>query len=194
MRLITLTPELICSNYEEHMCEDFPPVELKPLKNILLALEKGIYQCFGLVDESDYTESQAPRLYGYAYLIKVGEEYLIDYLAIYPEYRDQGLGSELLKLIGTELSNATSILVEVEDPSSSSSPEELETRERRLSFYLRNGLISTGVNALCFSVPYRLLEFKSVPRLHSQSEIRKLYKLVYKTMLPPKMYEENIKV
>lgn len=196
MKLINLTLEQVAFNYNQHMCEDFPPVELKPLKNILMALANDIYLCLGLVDD-DYQnlpDSQDLKLYGYAYLIKVGSDYLIDYLAIRPSYRDQGLGSELLRLIGSRLEDATSILVEVEDPSKSSSPDELKTRFRRLSFYLNNGLINTNVNALCFTVPYRILEFTNVPRLHSPDEIKELYRLIYKTMLPPKMYEENIEV
>lgn len=72
--------------------------------------------------------------------------------------------------------------------------EELIIRERRLAFYLRNGLISTGVNALCFTVPYRILEFESGSGCpHSEDEIKDLYRLIYKTMLPPEMYKSLLR-
>ena len=74
---------------------DFPPSELKPLSMIYDAIERGIYECLGLMDGTD--------IVGYAYLIRKGDDYLIDYLAVCPDRRNAGLGSEMLRLLGEYL-------------------------------------------------------------------------------------------
>lgn len=190
IKLLKLNHEQIITNYEEHMTKDFPAVELKPLKNILAALDKGIYECLGLYINID---GEGLELVGYAYLIKTNNEYLVDYLAIYKGHRGQGLGGTLLRLLSSHLKDASSIILEVEDPNFAIDSYERDMRERRLRFYLNNGLIDTSVNTICFSVPYNILEF-NVGRLHSPDEIRELYKMLYKAMLTPEMYEENIEV
>ena len=63
-----------------------------------------------------------------------------------------------MQLLKEELSNAESIVGEVEDPNSGKTEEEQKNRIRRISFYLRNGCRDTGVKAKVFGVKYRILE------------------------------------
>jgi hypothetical protein len=62
---------------------------------------------------------------------------LLDYMAVKPEYRKHGLGSEFLKNINkiTGLKNKL-YLMEVEDPKTG--PDQ-ETKQRRVYFYRKNG-------------------------------------------------------
>jgi GNAT superfamily N-acetyltransferase len=62
---------------------------------------------------------------------------LLDYMAVKPEYRKHGLGSEFLKNIYriTGLKNRF-FLIEVEDPKTG--PDQ-ETKQRRVYFYRKNG-------------------------------------------------------
>lgn len=183
MRLVSIDKLLLSRIYEDRMVNDFPPDELKPLQIMLDAIDKGIYECYGLENESS--------LVGYAMFVKNDEDYLVDYLAIFDEYRNRGLGGEFLKLLAKEKVNASSILVEVEDPLFAEDSEDKDLRVRRFNFYIRNGLIDTGVKALCFGVHYSLLEFKT-NTIHSKEDIRELYKKRYKAILPEKMYRSNI--
>lgn len=76
MKLSSLNKKQIETIYQERMKIDFPPNELKPLSMIYDAIERGIYECLGLMDGTD--------IVGYAYLIRKGDDYLIDYLGSLP--------------------------------------------------------------------------------------------------------------
>lgn len=208
MKLDTLTAEQIKEVYETRMKEDFPPDELKPLPMIYKLLETGNYECLGLFwEESEGTNSFAKvpkkqnenfshadcekKLAGYTFLNKVGSDYLIDYLATFPNQRNQGLGGIMLQLLCDKLKTATSILGEVENPAMEQNEVLRNLQSRRVQFYLRNGFWDTGVTATCFGVPFLLIETGHGGR-HSQEEIQKLYKMHYKTMLPKNLYEENV--
>ena len=80
MKLSSLNKKQIETIYRERMKIDFPPNELKPLSMIYDAIERGIYECLGLMDGTD--------IVGYAYLIRKGDDYLIDYLAVCPDRRN----------------------------------------------------------------------------------------------------------
>lgn len=92
MRLERLTKEQLSGIYNERMVIDFPPAELKPLFVILEAYDKGIYEGLGLYDGGE--------LVGYTYLLKQSTNCLVDYLAIYPDKRNTGVGTHLLRLLG----------------------------------------------------------------------------------------------
>ena len=60
-------------------------------------------------------------------------------------------------IAGPFLADADAVLLEVDEPDAAVTPEELDTRNRRLAFYLRNGLHDSGVRADVYGVTYRLL-------------------------------------
>ena len=53
MKLSSLNKKQIETIYQERMKIDFPPSELKPLSMIYDAIERGIYECLGLMDGTD---------------------------------------------------------------------------------------------------------------------------------------------
>ncbi len=130
------------------------------------------------------------KILGYAFLIKLESDYLIDYLATYPELRNQGIGATMLSLLGEYMHGATSIIGEVEDPKFASTKEEMVLQSRRLNFYLRNGFAQTSVRANGFGVPFIIITLNT--KL-SDEDVLKIYKRIYKTHLPANLYEENIK-
>ena len=73
MRLMTLTKDQLSDLYNDRMRKDFPPSELKPLFVMLDAVDKGIYETLGLYDGEE--------IVGYSCLVKLGNDYLVDYLA-----------------------------------------------------------------------------------------------------------------
>ena len=152
MKLSVLNIAKIKEIYETRMVIDFPKAELKPMKYIIEAVNVGIYECLGLY-ENEYC-------IGYTFLVKQGNSYLIDYIAIYPDKRNKGAGSTLLRLLNEYLADADIVIVEVEDSKYANSDEEKDLQTRRLGFYLRNGCIDTGLRVRCFGVPFRV-EFYS---------------------------------
>lgn len=172
--------------YIKHMKKDFPKNELKPLSMIINSLESGKYRCYGLFENEE--------LYGYAcfvFLHKDDKKYcLLDYFAVLSDRRDKGIGSEFLKILREKFTGTEIFLCESEDTKNSSG-EELTTRKRRISFYLRNNFIDTTVRANVFGVDYILLEF-DLGKTHSGEDIRKSYIDIYSVILPKSKLEKNI--
>lgn len=161
--------------------ESFPTDELKPLERILADMARGRYHCMGLTKEN--------QLLGAAYFVRTEQHLLLDYLLILPSYRNQGLGSAFLHLLTNRFSEADSVLVEVDDPAYT-----LDLiAARRLRFYLRNGFISTGVQAYVFGVHYLILRFADE---HSPSAetVKEIYSGHYHAQLSRRMYEQNVKI
>jgi len=182
-----LNKEQIEKVYNECMKVDFPPNELKPLAMIYKAMDEGVYFCYGLMEKEN--------ILGYAYLMKLrdSEDYLIDYIATDCNRRNQGLGAVILKELQELLKNADSVIGEVENPEMADREEDRVLQQRRYGFYMRNGLMDTGVLATCFGVPFIILEQKC-RKTHTKEEIISLYKAHYKALLPKEMYEKNIRI
>jgi GNAT superfamily N-acetyltransferase len=169
------------------MKNDFPKNELKPLARIFYLLDNGQYVCYGIFDED--------KLCGYAYFAVLNEDgkyYLLDYFATVDGMRGKGIGSEFLGMLYTQLSDAEMVICEAESPEGTAG-EELELRNRRIDFYLRNRYIATGVNATAFGVDFVLLEL-DLGKKHSKDEVREYYLKLYRSFLPEKMFKEHIKV
>lgn len=166
--------------YEERIKKDFHPLEVKPLDAILECLKERKYECFSFFADT--------KQIGYCFFVKKGNDYLIDYLAIYPFYRNQGYGSELLNEIRKYLQNAGNILLETEDPSYYEGDRK-QRAQRRFCFYLRNGFIQTGIRVECFQTHYLLL---SMIQELSSEKARDIYSSLYKSILSDEMYSLNL--
>ncbi|WP_292194831.1 GNAT family N-acetyltransferase [Butyrivibrio sp.] len=169
--------------YETRMVIDFPKAELKPLKNIIEAVNSGIYECLGLFE--------GEACIGYTFLVKQGESFLIDYIAIYPDKRNNGAGSQLLRLLYEYLAAAKVVILEVEDPEYAKSPEEKDLQTRRLGFYMRNGCVDTRLRVRCFGVPFIILSLGK-ENGGEPDFLWELYNSYYEAVLPKEMYEKNI--
>lgn len=182
MKLSSLNKKQIETIYQERMKIDFPPSELKPLSMIYDAIEQGIYECLGLMDETD--------IVGYAYLIRKEDDYLIDYLAVYPDRRNAGLGGEMLRLLGEYLAQADSIIGEVENPEFAEDEADRKLQTRRYGFYMRNGFRDSGVRVTCFGVPFILIEMGK--HTHTEDEMRKLYEQHYRSVLSAERFAKHV--
>ena len=184
MDLKTLTKDQLSNLYNDRMRKDFPPSELKPLFVMLDAVDKGIYEALGLYDGEE--------MVGYSCMVKEGTDSLVDYLAIYPEKRNNGIGSILVKLLYDHIDSAGSFIIEVEDPDYARDDEDRKLRIRRMDFYLRNGCFDTGVRAKCFGVEFILLGMGK-KKLEKQ-KCWDTYSSIYRSILPRDMYDENIEL
>ena len=187
LRLVVLTPEQLETVYYVHMTEDFPPDERKPLGMITMRVAEGGYTCYGLRDGS--------TLVGYAFCMRAETDgiaaYLLDYFAIFPDRRGRGYGSACLKLLTAQLTDAQMLLIETEHPDAAPDDRARAVRQRRERFYLRSGCMDSGVTALVFGVRYRLLTL-SASGVQEPAFVRAVYETLYREMLPPEMYRQNI--
>lgn len=187
MKIYELNRDEIIDIYNTRMVKDFPTDELRPLNLILGPYDKGTYLCYALIDELETPKATL----GYAFFIKMGTDYLFDYLAISDVKRNSGIGTSFLKLLKEKFTDSTSVIGEVEDPSYAENDSNKDLQTRRLNFYLRNGYLDTGVRVKLFGVDYIVLEM-DLGAAHSESEIKELYLNQYKNMLPKKLFDSMV--
>ncbi|WP_458459450.1 GNAT family N-acetyltransferase [Pseudobutyrivibrio sp.] len=183
MKLQRLNENQITKLYQEHMVVDFPKDELKPLNMILKSVQEGFYDCFGLFENE--------QIVGYTFMVKQENSYLVDYIAIFPENRNKGVGANLLTLIDDYLGDADRIIGEVEDPAYTDDEEQKTLQTRRLGFYLRNNCYDTGLRVECFGVKFIILEAGN-KKCRDKDEVWDLYSLFYKKFLSEERFEKNI--
>ena len=183
LTLRRLTMEQAEQVYTRYMKQDFPRDELKPFAMIREADARGEYECLGCYD--------GDLLCGYAYLVKLGREYLLDYFAVLADLRGSGYGSRILQVLRENYADAAAMLIESENPDFAADDDALRERRRRLRFYLHAGCLDTGVTACVFGVEYRVLELP-VSGAHTPDEIRGVYMRLYKSFLSTPRYQKNI--
>ena len=137
---------------------------------------------------------EADELLAYAFFVHLpenGEEhYLLDYYAVEKGRRGTGIGSLFLKMLSSDqLKDADCVLLEVEDPECAE--EERETRERRLRFYLRNGMMDTGVKAAVFGADFMILR---MPVGKTDEDFREIYQNVYRILLSGPVFNAEVRM
>ena len=184
MRLEHLGKSLAETVYKERIVVDFPEDELKPLWTILKAMDQGKYECLGLFD--------GDAMVGYTFLVKLGKDYLVDYLAVYPDKRNSGAGGVMVNLLAEYLRDADNIIVEVENPEYAENEDQKELQSRRLAFYYRNGCADTGLRVKTFGVPFLILRMGE-SSCNDLDALWELYQSFYREVLPKEMFEKSVK-
>ena len=133
--------------YETEMKESFPPAELKPLSAIERMWAEGKYRPWCLFDEEEIVGL------GFLWLGEDRTWALLDYLCVCSKRRNDGLGSTILKLL-QQAEPGVVLFGEAEAPVHAPDPE---MAERRLGFYLRNGLRIADYDTDIFGVHYKTL-------------------------------------
>ena len=182
LRLADLDAAQLRRIYHEHMKEDFPAAELKPLEMIKKGIAEGYYRFLGLFDGDE--------IIGYTGLIYHEDACLIDYLAVMPEWKNRGIGSVMLKLLKAYLKDTEYVIGEVEIPACGEDEAERNLRSRRMDFYLRSGFYDTGMDVSVFGVRFRLLAFADKP--HDGQEILTRYRNIYRYVLPEDLFRNNV--
>lgn len=165
--------------YNKFAVKDFPKSELKPFKHIQKLYEEGKYIGYGFYEDDE--------LLAYAFMTDVPDESisLLDYFAVSLEKRGLGIGSqclELLKTIGKDI-----IIVESEDPEFAKTPDELNTRVKRIKFYKNNGLYQSGITTKVYGVEYCIfaLASSSCNEKIDDNKTLEITKKLYHSMFSP---------
>ena len=132
----------------------FPENERIPIKQLLDNKIKREFWAF--FDKEEGASSAAPKFCGFSNSISLGDITNIVYFAVVPELRSRGYGSQILQAIREKHPNSR-IVVDIEVEEDSKDAEELERRNRRRDFYLRNGFGSSPVDYVWQGEHYRLL-------------------------------------
>ena len=144
MELILLNKDEVKKIYFTKMTEDFPENELKPLNSIFKMMDDGAYDPLAVVENN--------KIIGYAFIAKLKNTnyILLDYLAIFIEYRQKSAGSRVLAALKSLYSDKI-IFIESENPDFM---DKKEIPNRRLNFYKRNNCVDTNVLSVIWDAPY----------------------------------------
>ena len=99
----------------------------------------------------------------------------------------------MLGMLSEYLSEAESIIGEIEDPAFEENDEKRVLCKRRMEFYYRNGVKDAGVKALCFGVHFIIIE-TGANAVHSEERIKELYLKHYRFMLPDAVFRKNVEI
>lgn len=180
-----LSPQETERIYEEHMKQDFPPLELKPLKTILTLLEEGTYRTMGYYEDG--------QLIGYSYLCHHRDEkiVLLDYLAVVEGKRGCGYGKQILQNLQEIYANYDAILLEVENPDYAENDQELQQRTRRIQFYEYCGTLYEGQTGKVFDVDYRVLQLPCKRKLN-RGELRRALIEIYRALVQEPAFTKKV--
>lgn len=146
----------------------FPDAERKPFSLIERKAAMGTMEIL-LVSEEGTRK-------GLAITASDEELVLLDYFAVDPLRRGQGVGSEALQLL-LALYSEKQFFLEIERPTEDA--PNLEERILRKQFYLKNGMLETDIRIQLYGVPMELLA--SRPGLTFEA-CRGLYRELYGPM------------
>lgn len=171
--------------YEQQLRRDFPPSELKDLSAILRMKRADTYDVLGAYLDGIMVA------YALCYRPKEGRVLLLDYLAVEPEIRCRGIGTQLLAELRQYYAPiADTILIECERPKTA--PNELEARQR-IRFYTQAGAELTNVRIWLFEVEYSILTLACAKETVSLDWAQQMLSL-YKQMLTPALYARNVRL
>lgn len=176
LRWKPINEETIPLLYKQHIRRDFPPEEHRPLASILELYKKGNYDAYALYEGNS--------IQGYATLTGSGKAQLVDYLAVIPNARGQGLGCLILKYLQQVCRGI--LLVEAEDPASTADTAEKQLRQKRIQFYTRNGFQLTKARACVFGVTYCIL------KRGGEEDAKQLLDQVYREVFPAHIYNSQV--
>lgn len=131
----------------------FPEAEKKPFSFMLQKRQEGFFDILAIEDgEGEFC--------GLAIMLLSGELALLDYLAIAPEHQGGGLGGRTLEEL-RERYGAERIVVEIErtEGAAAEAADNLQDRQRRRAFYLRNGMAPAGLLVELMGVEMEVLTY-----------------------------------
>ncbi len=138
--------------YKKHLSKDFHKDEVKPFEMIEALITQNKYRCYG------FFENEVQMGYGYFTKAPNGKAILLDYLVVFEQNRNKGLGSVFLGLVKERLQEEGAfLLAEVENPEFAPSERERTIRQRRIIFYQRNGFGMTKVRSRIFQDNYHII-------------------------------------
>jgi GNAT superfamily N-acetyltransferase len=159
------------------MKRDFPANELAPFGAVRRNLEKNIYDGVFLTENSvdiGYALITAPANLKYA---------LINYFAVFPEYRSKGYGSEFLKILIGCYSERT-LVIEADDPLAAKTDGLYDEAARRVKFYERAGFnVIPTQKAKIFGVNYLIMASGNNDNMNAGEIMRSLYLAAFDSKL-----------
>jgi len=167
-----LSSDEVLDIYENSCPLHFPAPEIKPVFMIQCMVERGGYIGIGVYD--------GDRLAGYALCVQAPEKntILLDYLAVFEEYRNKGVGALMLQEMQRIYTDMHGIIIETERPDKAADEEDRAMRIRRNGFYKRSGCrqteLLTQVAGVDFGIFY-LATGRQMPDEEVAADLQNIY-------------------
>lgn len=184
MELRILNETELTSLYMNEAHRDFPESELKPLDVVQKLYREGNYEPVG------FYENDTLMAYALQVIRENGKSVLLDYLAVTPEYRDRGTGSEVLKRLQAYYAEKYDFIV-IESEHPDEAPDK-NAALRRLDFYRRAGAILTDTQVRLFDILFLIfaLPCKDKTVFDAAAEME----LHYRTTVPSVLYDGVVEI
>ena len=171
--------------YEKYMITDFPASELRPFTQTQRLYQEGHYEGYGMYDDQDLFVAYALYVKPPRHEIRA---VLLDYLAVVPSARGTGAGSIFLQQMQQMFHDTDVILLEVENPDYALTGEDLYMRKKRMRFYMKNELSTTGIQTRVYDMEYQIL---AMPLRHDPSdhEVIQAMSGIYHQLFDPSVFE-----
>lgn len=172
--------------YIHHIEKDFPSSERPNLPAMHRHMKENLQQILMMTDGREDA--------AYAVCAHANGLVLVTLLAVFEGKRGGGRGSALLSLLREYYADTRAIVLEVEDPEFAEDYADLETRNKRIAFYERNGYRRfEGVRHLSFGVR---LELMGLPIKDSFDQVRigivEDIRAIYRIILPESRWERVV--
>lgn len=187
MEIKKLSHQEIKEIYYNQMQKDFPPEEIRPWDMFLRSFSSGLYIGYGLFENG--------KLLSYAtftFSDKLKNTILLDYYAVDQSLRGKGIGRDFLSRLIKQLDGTELILLEVENPSFSKSPEQLSVRTRRISFYKKCGANLSQITSKIFEADFAIMYISKDGKEKTDSEVQSALKEIYSSMFEKSILEKHI--
>ncbi|NLZ93003.1 MAG: N-acetyltransferase [Firmicutes bacterium] len=171
--------------YATHMVNDFPAAELKPFKAIESLISKHNYQCFALYSQGSIVA------YAFCCFNNLQTCFLLDYYAVIAAKRGRGHGSQFLTLLKEKFCDVDGFLVEVEKVESVQKEQERKQREKRINFYLKNGMRRTSVSSNLLGVDFDIL-YQPLKKNRNDYYVYNALEEIYSFMYPEQLSDRIV--
>lgn len=185
---------------EEEETETETETETKDTEEVNQS-SKGLKDLNGLKGSKgkDQEESANGKYIGYAYFLKdpLSGWMLLDYLGVKEELRGMGYGSMFLTKVLKELGRENYVFIEVEAAEFLPFKPFDSHRQKRLDFYIKNGLLDTGVVTETYTVFYSILVYKEgvgLEDIPSKEDIGRLYLNLYRYIVGTEVCRKYVRV
>ena len=146
MKIIKATDEKRLKIIEELYLRAFPLAERKPFQMMVKKQSEGTMEILSIEEENSFL--------GLAIFAYDKDIALLDYFAISDELRGQGVGSRAIKAL-QKIYSGKRFVLEIE--TTKKPYKDLEMRQHRKAFYLRNGLHTMDFDVNLFGVEMEIL-------------------------------------
>ena len=163
--------------YRKHIVKDFTRAERTTLNKFKKRITRG--------QEVVYVYEEVGKEKAYTIIANLDNYVLVSFLAVFKQYRGEGIGTKLLKEIKANFSNKKGILLEVENPEYSISQNEKEIRQRRIKFYERSNYnivenIQINLHSTIFNIMMLNINDTKINKQEISKELNDFYTNIFR--------------